>query len=101
MKTVIRKFICRNREFTIIKDENDWYCAIEDKHITDGKLNKELNGFQMHADKNLDECIKMTRNQVEIDYLVNKGYSKAGAFCIVNNIKDVEMVKAVEQIFNN
>lgn len=82
-KTIIRTLSARNRHFTIVQDEQGFYCAIEDKYITDGKLNTTLNGFQMHASKDLDACVKGTIECVEIEYLMDEGYTKAQAFAKV------------------
>ena len=84
--TIIKQFTTRSRHFTIIKDENDFYCAIEDKYITDGKLNTTLNGFQMYANKDLNKCLNSVVDAVEVDHLVKSGYSKAEAFAIHWNL---------------
>jgi len=84
--TIIRNFVVRNRNFTIVQNEQGFYLAIEDKYITDGKLNRTLNGFQMYANKELNGCLNTCKNQVEIEYLVEQGYSKAQAFATVFNI---------------
>lgn len=78
--TIIRNFAVRNRHFAIVQNEDGFYLAIEDKYITDGKLNKALNGFQMYASKELDTCLNTCKNQVEIEYLEAQGYTKAEAF---------------------
>ena len=95
--TVIKDFVVRNRHFTIVKDEDANYLAIEDKYITDGKINRTLNGFQMFASKDVNDCMKSCANQVEIDYLIAQGNSKAVAFCTVFNIMD--RLEAVEKMF--
>ena len=69
----------RNRNFTIVL-EDGWYMAIEDKYITNGRLNTALNGFQMHADKKRANCIEMTKNAIDMDYYQSLGMSKADAF---------------------
>ena len=85
-KTIVKTLVARNRHFTIIKHESNMYCAIEDKYITNGKLNTKLNGLQMHANFGLDGCINDTINDVELEYLVSKGYTKAEAFSKVFNM---------------
>lgn len=94
--TIIKKLVVRNRHFTVVKDERGFYLAIEDKYITDGKLNTTLNGFQMYANKDLNECLKTCKTQVEIEYLVDNGYSKAQAFATVFNIP---MTEELEKAF--
>lgn len=85
-QTVIKHFVVRNRHFEIVKDEQGFYLAIESKYITNGRLNTTLNGFQMYASKELNGCLNTCKNQVEIEYLVDNGYSKAQAFGKVFNI---------------
>lgn len=93
--TIIRNLVARDRHFTIVKDENGFYLAIEDKYITYGKLNTTLNGFQMHASKDLNMCVKTTLDNIEIDYLVENGYTKAEAFSKVSGVP----LEACEALF--
>ena len=83
---IIKNFVARDRHFVVVKDEQDFFLAIEDKYITDGKMNTTLNGFQMFANKDLNGCLNACKHQVEIDYLVDNGYSKAQAFAEVFGI---------------
>ena len=76
--TVVREFIVRDRKFTIVKKDG-FFCAIEDKYITDGKLNTALNGLQMNASKDLNMCLNTTKSCVEIDHLVQQGMSRREA----------------------
>ena len=85
---IIKEFITRNRKFTIVLNEQKFYCAIEDKYITDGKINQELNGLQMYCDKDLNACLDHVRDAVEMDYLISQGMDKAEAFCKVFNMMD-------------
>lgn len=93
MTIVTNDYVVRGRHFTIVKETEGhfagFYHAIEDKYITDGRLNKTLNGAQLHASKELNTCLNNTRNSVEIDYLIEQGYSKAEAFAKVFDL-DVE-----------
>lgn len=92
--TIVKNFIIRNRHFTIVKNADGFYLAIEDKYITDGKINTTLNGAQMHASKDLNQCLEDTKNAVEIDWLVSQGHSKAEAFAIHFNMLDqLEIIK--------
>lgn len=85
--TIIKNFVVRDRYFTIVKNEDDFYLAIEDKYIdANGRLNTTLNGFQMYANKDLNDCLNTCKNQVEIEYLEAQGYTKAEAFGIVFGI---------------
>ena len=78
MKTVIKDYAVRGRHFTITRgisnvDGRQLYFAIEDKYITDGKLNTRLNGFQMNCHVRLDECLNLTRIAVEVEYMKEHG----------------------------
>lgn len=84
--TIIKNFVVRDRYFVIVKNEQDFFLAIEDKYITDGKMNTTLNGLQMFANKDLNDCLDTLRRHVEIEYLEGQGFSKAEAFGKVFNI---------------
>lgn len=94
MLNIIKKLEAHNRKFVIVKHEG-MYCAIEDKYITDGKINQQLNGLQMKASDNVDDCIQNTLNSVEIDWLVSEGMTKAQAFASVMGIP----VEVAEMVF--
>lgn len=72
---VITTLLVRNRKFYIVFHQ-EHYCAIEDRYLDkEMKLTQSLNGFQMHAEKKLQDCIISTRNAVEVAYLVDEeGY---------------------------
>lgn len=91
--TIIKNLVVRGRRFTIVQNEDGFYLAIEDKYITNGKLNTPLNGFQMYASKDLNGCLNTCKTQVEIAYLVEQGYSKAEAFATAMNIPLTEELK--------
>ena len=84
--TIIKQLVVRGRSFAIVKNEDGFYLAIEDKYITDGKVNTTLNGLQMCASKNLNTCLNDCRNRTEIEWLEEQGHSKAEAFGIVFGI---------------
>lgn len=92
--TIIKNFVVRDRNFVIVQNEQGFYLAIEDKYIDkNGKLNKTLNGFQMYANMDLNDCLNTCRRQVEIEYYEAQGKSKAEAFAIVFNIPLTEELK--------
>lgn len=101
MKTaeiIIKNYILRDRNFTIVQNEDGWYLAIEKKYIDpDGRINTELNGRQMNASKDLSNCLRMVENDVEIEYLEGLGHSKAEAFAIRFNLTD--KMDMVEKMF--
>ena len=77
----ITTLIARDRHFTIIQNNEGFYLAIEDKYIdANGCLKQALNGFQMHASKDLNMCLQCTKDAVDIDYLRSTGLSKDEAF---------------------
>ena len=96
--TVVKDFVVRDRHFVIVKSEDDWYLAIEDKYIKDGKTTKALNGLNTHAHKDLNLCLNMTKDSVEADYLMAQGYTKAQAFAEVFGLQ--ENIEQLEKIFN-
>ena len=91
MKNIVREYNYKGRNFTIItKDEH--YLAIEDKYITDGKMNKTLNGLQMYASATLSQCITKVKTQVDFDSYTEQGMSKAEAFAKAFNLP-IEVTK--------
>ena len=86
--------LVRDREFYIVKID-DYYCAIEDKYLDEnGVVNQKLNGLQMHAEKTMEQCIKAVQDSVEIDYLMDNGYSMEQAFKAVFKIVAVEQIQS-------
>ena len=72
MKLVVKDYIVMmnagNRHFTIVQNEDGYYLAIEDKYIDEnGRITEALNGFQLHASKDLANCMRMTRLSCHID----------------------------------
>lgn len=95
MKTIIKHFEVRNRVFTIVHDQ-DHYLAIEDKYLDErGCLKVALCGPQMHAMRNLDDCLKQVTSCVEIDYLTSQGMDLAEAFCKVQGIECTDAIRDV------
>lgn len=96
---IIRNFTSRNRHFTIVCDEQGYFQAIEDKYIEDGKLTKTLYGHQTFASKDMNMTLTNLKNQIEIDYLVEQGHSKAEAFGMVFNLIGKIDMATLEQMF--
>lgn len=72
--TLIKKITAEGRNFTVVfNKEYNKYLAIEEKYITDGKLNQQLNGLQMHARDTLEECIQETEMTCKIDKMKEAG----------------------------
>lgn len=101
--TEIRKlcadFSYRNEHFVIgHSKEFGKYLAINYKDIDNsGKLTRELNGLQMYLANSVDGVIKNIENQLEIEYLINKGFSKARAF---SHVFKIPYSKDLEEVFN-
>lgn len=57
-KGIIKDFVVRGRVFHIVQDEEGFFLAVEDKYVTNGKLNTTLNGFQLHVSKCLKTCLQ-------------------------------------------
>lgn len=96
MRTVVRNLVILNRRFTVVNNDC-MYLSIEDKYITDGKLNTTLYGYQLHPSRDLDECIRNTENHVKIDDLISKGYTKMRAICTVLNVPYNESFEKLDQ----
>ena len=98
-KVIVRNYEVRNRHFVIVKDNNGYYEAIEDKYIDEnGKLTKQLSGLEMNGSHNLNLCLQNVKNSVEMEYLESQGYTKAEAYATVFNMLD--MLPQIEQLFN-
>ena len=97
MKIVVDNYEVMGRKFTICYRDG-MYIAIEDCYIDEsGKLTQELNGIQMYANKNLDDCLEQVRKQVEIQSLTINGVDIASAFCMVYNIP---LTPEIQETFN-
>ncbi|MCD8142328.1 MAG: hypothetical protein LUD83_03490 [Clostridiales bacterium] len=60
------------RTFKIVHYDG-YFCAVEDKYITDGKLNTVLYGPALHTGSTVEECIRFTETACEVDDLVAQG----------------------------
>lgn len=89
MNTVIKRIQILGEKFVIVRNEDGWYLAINTKYIDeDGKLNKPLNGLQMHANKDLKQCVQTTITCVEFKALTDAGFTVEEAIkkcCIANS----------------
>lgn len=98
-QVIIKNYTVRDRHFTIVLDDV-YYQAIEDKYIDEnGRLTKTLYGHQTFADRDLNMCLKNTKNMVEIDYLVSQGHSKAEAFGMVFDLIGKVDMAQLEALF--
>lgn len=89
MKTIVQHFNYRNRNYTIVKD-NDFYMTVEDKYIDkQGNITKELHyNDGLHTARTLAECIKDTQNDLDIQHHKANGMTEAEAMATVFNAWD-------------
>lgn len=78
LNTIINDFSCRGRHFTIVHD-GIYYLAIENKYITNGRLNKKLNGLEMSASDTLEQCVEQTKNKCDMKYYTDNGMTPGEA----------------------
>lgn len=52
--------------------EYERYGAIDTKYITDGKLNTQLNGLQMHLRETLEDVIEEVKQADDIKVIMNE-----------------------------
>lgn len=86
----VSTLVVRNKKFHVISFEQNGeklFGAIDFDYVTNGKINRELNGVQMHVSKDLAQCIEYARTSVEFDYFIAQGYDKAQAFEKVFNVQ--------------
>lgn len=85
----ITTYIIHNNEWIIVYCEAGFENDTEDRHyagirrewITDGKLNREVNGLQILVSKTIEEVIGRITDVEEVDYLVEQGMDRMEA-CI-------------------
>lgn len=78
MNKVLTTLLVRDRKFYITTWEGELphmlgkqkrYVAIEDKYLDENMcLTQTLNGFQMHAEEKIENCIQAVRQSVEVDW---------------------------------
>lgn len=69
----IQTLVVRNEKFEVVKFEG-MYCAINHKYLDENMcLTRSLNGLQMHANTDLQECLNTAKDSAEIDYLMSQG----------------------------
>lgn len=100
MKTIVKNFNYRNRNYTIVKD-NDFYMTVEDKYIDkQGRITKELHyNDGLHTNKTLDGCIEDTQRDLDIEYYKAQGMTTGEAYCKVWNITKPDDVEAIKTMF--
>ena len=93
--TTIESFSYRNHNYRITMIDG-MYCAIDEKYIgKNGKILKVLNGLEMHASRDIENCKTAIRNDLDLEYYQSHGMSKAEAFCKVFPDMDLAVAKQV------
>ncbi len=86
MKTITKDFCYRGQHFTIVYD-GKFYMTVNHNFIDEnGCLTRELTFKELHPDKTVSGCIEYTKIDLDIDYYLSQGMSKAEAFSIVMNV---------------
>lgn len=70
------------RTFAIVRYQGK-YCSIEEKFITDGKLNTPLYGPALHTGRTVAECVEFTCNACKVDELEAEGIDRMVACVMV------------------
>ena len=96
---LIKNYTVRNRHFVVAKlQDDDIFVAIDHKYIDkNGNVQQHLTGNQIYANTDFEGCLNFVSTSVEMDYLVENGYSKAQAFATVFNMQD--RINDIEEIF--
>ena len=81
----ITTFHINGRDFECVENNDGWFLAIEHKYITNRKLNRSLNGLEIHAGRTVNECFKNAVFSVEFDKLIEAGYTRDEALWICSN----------------
>lgn len=86
-ETIISKYEVMGRKFCIVKTEDGFYLAVDYKYIdSEGNTTKALSGLELCASRNLRKCLKLVRDHVKIEYLLDNGATKAEAFSAVTGV---------------
>lgn len=86
MKTLVKDFSYRGRHYSIVTD-GKFFMTVEHKFISDdGHLTKELHFHDLHTSKSMEELIKVTKQDLDIEYYLSIGMTKAEAFAKVMDI---------------
>ena len=75
---VVTKYFIRGTEYLIVTADHFngdtqnriKYAGIKREYITDGKINRVLNGFQMFASETVEEVIERITDAEEVNYLI-------------------------------
>ena len=81
MRTICKDFSYRDRHYSIVYDGKH-YMTVDHKFIgADGRLTKELRyNDGLHTSEDLDQCIRVTKNELDVLYYESQGMTRAQAF---------------------
>ena len=98
MKTMVKNFSYRGQHYSIVFD-GKFYMTVNHKFIgEDGKLVKELRyNDGLHTSNSIEECIELTKNDLDIQHFESQGMSKAEAFSKVMNVP-IEIAKMIYEV---
>lgn len=87
MKTMVKDFSYRGQHYSIVFD-GKFYMTVNHKFIgEDGRLVKQLTFSDgLHTSDSMDQCISLTKEDLDIQYYEAQGMSKAEAFSKVMNV---------------
>ncbi len=87
----VTTYIIYDHEWVIVRSEtgfqndteNRHYAGIRREWITDGRINRELNGIQMCVSNTVEEVINHITDIEELDYLIETTGMDATEACLV------------------
>lgn len=87
MMTMVKDFSYRGQHYCIVYDEK-FYMTVNHKFIgDDGRLVKQLTYSDgLHPEDSIEKCINRTKEDLDFQYYVAQGMSKAEAFSKVMNV---------------
>lgn len=100
MKTLetVTTFYYRGETFKVVQDEEGYFLAINKDDIdSNGVLTKNYNGITGHASKDMYETIRLTKQRVDIDIMVEEGYDNMVATIMVASGVDCETATTIAQ----
>lgn len=88
--TVVTTFVYKNTKHYIVSFHdmygNKKYGAINYEWVTNGKLNREINGFNMMMDSSAKNVMEQIQRVTDMRELIDSGYSEMDALKKVFNI---------------
>lgn len=90
----ITTYTINNETYYIMKDNNGFW-GIHERYVTDGRLNKVLNGIEGNLNKTLNECLKSCYCESEFRRIQSKTDSKSD---LLNAMQDI--IEKSETLFN-